>query len=431
MSDSRIICGDCVEVLGTLADNSVHCVVTSPPYWGLRDYGVEGQMGLEKTPAEFIAKMVAVFAEVRRVLREDGVCWVNMGDSYAAQRSGTAMPAETLAGGFGGQVVNGRGSRGRGDVEPDAVDGRAKRTAGTGPRHRDAAAIGLKHKDLCGIPWRLALALQADGWWLRQDIIWHKPNPMPESVTDRCTKAHEYVFLLTKAARYFYDAEAVREPVIPDARDTKWDTHRSGRSMVDHAQDAVKGRHGVKTQADGWVRMSNPAGRNRRSVWTIATEAFAEAHFATFPTKMVEPCVKAGTSERGCCPVCGAPWVRVVDRKAMVIDRSERTHDKGRTRASGTMVEPPKSTTVGWQPSCGCGVCDDEDIGGDGCTNYPPEPIACTVLDPFAGAGTTGLVANRLGRDFVGIELNPDYAAMARKRIAADAPLLNDVEVTR
>lgn len=404
MSDSRIICGDCVEVLGTLADNSVHCVVTSPPYWGLRDYRVGGQMGLEKTPDEFIAKMVDVFREVRRVLREDGTCWANMGDSYASGKGTCYNP------GGGAYSIEQ-------DKQKYQLDRGNKSTL---------AAVGLKPKDLCGIPWRLALALQADGWWLRQDIIWHKPNPMPESVTDRCTKAHEYVFLLTKAARYFYDAEAVREPVIPDARDTKWDTHRSGRSMVDHAQDAVKGRHGVKTQADGWVRMSNPAGRNRRSVWTIATEAFAEAHFATFPTTLVEPCVKAGTSEHGCCPVCGAPWVRVVEKPRTFESGSGRSGNMpvGKNgenlQGGGETLDIRRgpcvtATTTGWQPTCECGG----------------ESIPCTVLDPFAGSGTTGLVANRLGRDFVGIELNPDYAAMARKRIAADAPLLNSVEVTR
>ena len=207
----RIIHGDVIDGLRTLPDASVHCCVTSPPYWGLRDYGHDGQIGLEPTPEAYVARMVEVFREVRRVLREDGTLWLNLGDSYAAQRSGNAMPAETLAGGCGGKVVDGRGNRGRADVELDAVDGRARRATGSGPSHRDAAAIGLKHKDLVGIPWRVAFALQADGWWLRQDIIWHKPNPMPESVRDRCTKAHEYVFLLTKSQRYYYDAQAVSE----------------------------------------------------------------------------------------------------------------------------------------------------------------------------------------------------------------------------
>jgi len=283
MSDSRIICGDCVEVLGTLADNSVHCVVTSPPYWGLRDYGVGGQMGLEKTPDEFIAKMVDVFREVRRVLREDGTCWANMGDSYASGKGTCYNP------GGGAYSIEQ-------DKQKYQLDRGNKSTL---------AAVGLKPKDLCGIPWRLALALQADGWWLRQDIIWQKPNPIPESVTDRCTKAHEYVFLLTKAARYFYDAEAVKEPSV-DPESLAGRNKRNDQKFV--GQPMSDTRSGFSKIEQGKLYLT----RNRRSVWTIATEAFAEAHFATFPTTLVEPCVKAGTSEHGCCPVCGAPWVRVV-----------------------------------------------------------------------------------------------------------------------
>ena len=190
--------GDVMDVLPTLLAESVNCVVTSPPYWGLRDYGTEGQLGLEATPEEYVANIVRVFAEVRRVLRDDGTLWLNLGDSYAADRGGTYMPAETLAGGVSGQGDEST-MRGRGDKE----DGNAR---------RNCKRYGLKHKDLVGIPWRVAFALQTDGWYLRSDIIWSKPNPMPESVTDRPTKAHEYVFLLTKAARYFYDAEAIAKP---------------------------------------------------------------------------------------------------------------------------------------------------------------------------------------------------------------------------
>lgn len=286
-----IIVGDCRDALRSLDAESIQTCVTSPPYFGLRDYGHGSQIGLEPTPAEFVDALVQVFREVRRVLRDDGTLWLNLGDSYAADRGGTHQPAETLAGGTGGVAQDGaRVNRGRAD--------------GYNPT-RNAPAIGLKHKDLIGIPWRVAFALQADGWYLRQDLIWHKPNPMPESVQDRCTKAHEYLFLLSKSERYRFDGAAIAEPSVGGAT------------------------------------------RNRRSVWTVPTAPFKGAHFATFPTALVEPCILAGS-----------------------------------------------------------GVSD-------------------TVLDPFCGAGTTGLVASRLGRAFVGVEINPEYAEIARERIYSDAPLLN------
>lgn len=273
-----------------MPERSINTCVTSPPYFGLRDYGVDGQIGLEPTPDDFVQAMVEVFREVRRVLRDDGTVWLNLGDSYAAQRSGTAMPAESLAGGQAGQSVDGRGNRGRGDAEPDAVDGRTRRAAGSGPAHRNASAIGLKHKDLIGIPWRVAFALQADGWYLRQDIIWHKPNPMPESVKDRCTKAHEYIFLLTKSDRYYFDSEGMKEPAI-------------------HAGAVVKNKGGKNAQMGGFGAtrkgFMKEAGvvvgdtRNRRSVWTVTTKPFKGAHFATFPPDLIEPCVLAGSPVGG------------------------------------------------------------------------------------------------------------------------------------
>ena len=335
MTSQRIIQGDCIEAMRTLPDASVHCCVTSPPYWGLRDYGHDGQIGLEATPEAYVARMVEVFREVRRVLRDDGTCWLNLGDSYAAQRSGTAMPAETLAGGFGGQVVDGRGSRGRGDVEPDAVAGRARRATGTGPKHRDAAAIGLKHKDLVGIPWRVAFALQADGWWLRQDIIWHKPNPMPESVRDRCTKAHEYVFLLTKSERYYYDADAVSEAVAC----VRGPGNKKPLKGVEEDGEKHRTRAGLHKAAERWREEGPPESRNRRSVWTVTTKPYSGAHFAVMPSDLVEPCIKAGCPEEG------------------------------------------------------------------------------MVLDPFAGSGTTLAVAAELGRSAIGCELNPEYIALAERRI--------------
>jgi DNA modification methylase len=302
----QILEGDCRAVLATLEPESVQCVVTSPPYWGLRDYSVEGQLGLEPTPEEYITTMVEVFREVRRVLRKDGTVWLNMGDSYSTDGPGAA---------YG--WTNGKTS---------------VRDAATIASYRHSLT-GLPAKNLVGIPWRLAFALQADGWYLRSDIIWAKPNPMPESVTDRPTKAHEYVFLLTKSARYFYDADAVREP--SDHPNLVGKLQR----VSYHDASAMRG--------DGDRIVERTAARNLRSVWKIPTEPFPEAHFATFPKKLVEPCIRAGSKT------------------------------------------------------------------GD------------LVLDPFAGSGTVGVVALRLGRSFVGIELSPVYAEMACRCIENDAPLFN------
>ncbi len=296
----NVLRGDCRDVLRTLPDESVHCCVTSPPYWGLRDYGVAGQIGLESDFNAYIAEMVAVFRDVRRVLRSDGTLWLNLGDSYCAN----------VGTGF----------------KPDG--GRQRGTLGkTNPFQHPT-----KPKDLCGIPWRVAFALQADGWWLRQDIIWSKPNPMPESVTDRCTKAHEYIFLMSKSARYYYDAEAIAETSLY-AGDTKKGLGTIKEFDPQRQRTSLRGERLV---ADT---------RNKRSVWEVATAPFSEAHFATFPPALIEPCIKAG------CPKGG------------------------------------------------------------------------TVLDPFGGAGTTGLVADRLQRKSILIELNPEYAAMAERRIYDDAPL--------
>ena len=281
---TQILQGDCRDTLKTLADCSVHCCVTSPPYFGLRDYGHDGQIGLEETPEAFVAEMVAVFREVRRVLRDDGTCWLNLGDSYAAARGGTHQPAETLAGGKNGKTESGA------RVNRDRHDG-------YNPT-RNAKGIGLKHKDLIGIPWRVAFALQADGWYLRQDIIWHKPNPMPESVTDRCTKAHEYVFLITKSARYFYDNKAIMEPAEYGEQHankaTSWGTNRKHPNKANVSEYAFKGdNHTTSKMADGSY------GRNRRSVWTVNTSPYKGAHFATFPPDLIRPCIIAG------CPMGG------------------------------------------------------------------------------------------------------------------------------
>jgi DNA modification methylase len=333
----RILIGDVRAKLAELPDASVHCVVTSPPYFGLRDYGHAGQIGLEPTPAAFVATMVEVFREVRRVLRDDGTLWLNLGDSYASA-----------------WVCNRRSVIGSGSL-PDGK--RANRP--------NRLVDGLKEKDLMGIPWRVAFALQADGWYLRQDIIWSKPNPMPESVTDRCTKAHEYLFLLSKSARYHYDAAAIAEPVADAtvsrlAQDVECQegshrvpgkTNGTMKAVRKRADRFGGNKHGGDTtkHSDGSVYTGRET-RNKRSVWEVCTQPYSEAHFATFPPALIEPCILAG------CPKGG------------------------------------------------------------------------TVLDPFGGAGTTGLVADRLGRNAILIELNPEYAAIAERRIKGDAGMFAEVK---
>jgi DNA modification methylase len=412
---NKLYRGDCLKILRRLPDESVQCCVTSPPYWGLRDYGtakwqggnaecdhsprahqstaksngtdalrdkpgqickcgarrIDQQLGLESTPEAYIARMVEVFGEVRRVLRDDGTLWLNIGDTFNSSPSNQQGRKGTSSGLISSKY---------------ASDG----MAGNGRQHRDVP--GLKSKDLVGIPWRLAFALQADGWYLRSDIIWHKPNPMPESVTDRPTKAHEYVFLLTKSARYFWDAEAVRES-------------GTGRSTGNKNVKGA-GEPGFEIR-DGFLKVADVEWhtRNIRSVWQITPKPFRGAHFATFPPALVERCVKAGTSERGCCPHCGKAWERVTKHSPMILRRSERTHSMGRTRSSGTMLEPPRSKTLGFRPACDCPAA---------------APVPCVVLDPFIGSGTTAAVAKALGRDCVGIDLNPKYLTMARARIKAE-----------
>lgn len=268
--------GDCREVMAAMEPESVHCVVTSPPYWGLRDYGQPGQLGLEPTPEQYVENMVAVFREVRRVLRSDGTVWLNLGDSYAG--GGTSPQGLT------GQMATRAVAASRAHRRRNGLTG--------GTRTVDvslggSSAPGLKPKDLVGIPWRVAFALQADGWYLRSDIIWSKPNPMPESVTDRPTKSHEYLFLLSKSARYYYDADAVREPNSnPELTEMRVDWRE--RPNNGEWPSGTGGRMGSVTQ-----------GRNLRSVWTIATQPYRGAHFATFPEALVEPCIKAGSPVSG------------------------------------------------------------------------------------------------------------------------------------
>lgn len=341
----RILIGDVRERLRELPDESVHCVVTSPPYFGLRDYGVVGQIGLEESPEAFVVAIISVFEQIRRVLRADGTLWLNLGDSYTTGGSISARKSDPKA----------------------ASDlSRGVRRIGT--------PTGLKAKDLIGIPWRVAFALQADGWFLRSDIIWHKSNPMPESVTDRPTSAHEHIFLLSKSERYFYDADAVAEP-LSDASVWRLSQNVADQAGSDRANGGRKTNGPMKAvgrikphskaygrkmadddanlTADGesgaGFAPKNEGLRNLRNVWTIPTASFSEAHFATFPPALAETCIKAG------CPKGG------------------------------------------------------------------------TVLDPFGGAGTTGLVADRLGRDAILIELNPEYADIAKRRITRDAGMFAKV----
>jgi DNA modification methylase len=266
---TQILNGDCIEMMKTLPDQSVNCCVTSPPYFGLRDYGHEGQIGLEDTPDAFVARLIEVFREVRRLLRDDGTLWLNLGDSYA---------------GGGGFSPN----------SPSNLAGSKQTTHQGSIRGAIGVPSGLKPKDLIGIPWRVAFALQADGWYLRQDIIWHKPNPMPESVNDRCTKAHEYIFLLSKQERYYYDREPIREPIKPTTNG-KSGVRRSGDS-----RSRSKEHWGIPHNPENViVEYEEIKGANKRSVWSVGTKPYAGAHFATFPPELIRPCILAGCPKGG------------------------------------------------------------------------------------------------------------------------------------
>jgi DNA modification methylase len=403
--DVTILCGDAKEQLQLLPAGSVHCCVTSPPYWQLRDYGVEGQIGLEESLELYMDRIREVFREVFRVLRTDGTLWLNLGDSYFGSGKGyNKSPCK--------QDTN-RGSR-RGTIGS---------TKGFG-----------KGKELAGIPWRIALMLQSDGWYLRRDIIWHKTNPMPESAKDRPTTAHEYLFLFSKSKRYFYDAHAIKEPASAKSHSrgnglnpkagkvpSGWDTSRG------------KGGHGNFLKSRQNPSFSTAvkqivAERNKRSVWTIPSAPFRGAHFATFPPALVKPCILAGTSENGCCSVCGTPWERRIEKgeanrewqMASGSNSSGEYHGRNTKDYQAHKAQPASTVkarilagmrverTVGWDPGCDCGA-------------MFASPTPCIVMDPFAGSGTVGAVARDLGRRSVLIELNPEYIPLiqARCRIPA------------
>jgi len=336
----RIINADVLDGLAQLEDESVQCCVTSPPYFGLRCYGVEGQIGLEATPDAFVDRLVGVFRDVRRVLRKDGVLFLNLGDSYAGSWGAQSRGNET---GEGKSTLTGKSML-------------SARQIGAHPQGKltgsKTKTPGLKPKDLIGIPWMVAFALRADGWWLRQDIVWNKPNPMPESVGDRCTKSHEYIFLLSKSERYFYDADAIREGATysgPNSPASQASPYGQGFTRRADKLRGLTPRHEGHINHTGLDDTPRGLSRNKRSVWTVATVPFIDAHFATFPEEIPEICIKAGSRM------------------------------------------------------------------GD------------TILDPFGGAGTTGLVADKLGRNAVLIELNPEYAAMAEARIKGSCPMFAEV----
>ena len=365
-----ILIGDVREKLKELPDKSVHCCVTSPPYFGLRDYGEDGQIGLEDTPEQFVANMVEVFREVWRVLRDDGTLWLNLGDSYSGSGKG---PAGNL-----GATHNERWLE-----------------------HKHSAIVpnGLKPKDLVGIPWRVAFALQAEGWYLRQDIIWHKPNPMPESVTDRCTKSHEYIFLLSKSRQYYFDNEAIKEPVKQD-----WGT-----------RDRTNGKYhneGTGLQPHSGLTKSYET-RNKRDVWSVPVKPFKGAHFATFPPQLIEPCIRAGTSAHGVCAICAKPYERIMingeiaERKTRDKTLGAYPDRKTTSRLNSVDMAVIPKTHKGWKQTCNC---------------ESSQPVPAVVLDPFFGAGTTGLVAQQHERNWIGCELNPVYAEMAAKRIKDAEP---------
>jgi len=400
--NSHLMNGDVMQI--PLSDKSVHCIVTSPPYWGLRSYltGDNKSLELGSEPLHdcggwvtgddcgecFVCHVRQYARELWRVLRDDGVWWLNLGDSYNANQ------------GIGFKPDGGRNIAAPIGMKPPKVP-------------------GLKPKDLCGIPWRVALALQADGWYLRSDIIWAKPNPMPESVTDRPTKAHEYLFLLSKNKKYFYDADAVRES------QSEGTFKRFGGNNAPRKPGVKQGGSARKTrQFDESTPVAIlPSGRNRRTVWNIATAPYSGAHFATFPPKLVEPCIKAGTSEHGCCPECGKQWVRVVESKITAGGGGKplKTYDSksmlGSMNNKKSFIPGHKHvTTLGFRPDC--------DHGHD--------PIPCTVFDPFSGSGTTVLVANQLGRRGVGLDLSLDYIDLAKKRtgLTALAEWENGIDAT-
>lgn len=461
-----ILPGNCMETLDGIPDGSVQCVVTSPPYFGLRDYGTaiweggeedcdhsvrrwegekqhqgsqsgksgeldrlnrkkcrcgairkDSQIGLEETPEEYVQNMVLLFGKIRRILAKDGTVWLNLGDSYYSSAGGQSETSTT---------------------------GNRKANEKLGRRSLPKSPV-FKPKDLIGIPWRVALALQADGWYLRQDIIWAKPNPTPESVKDRCTKSHEYMFLLTKNERYFYDSEAIKEPSVSDhlpgnASHKGTDKYLSGDEKLRTKSGLVRyasnlslpqGKHSVTPEQSGGRRLTeavararqngnghdNPFGlqRNKRSVWTVTTKPFREAHYAVYPPDLIEPCILAGTSEAGHCPSCSKRWTRMQEKRKNGRDWrnseivpsglvGQKNLDGGnkRGRDKSSLNDTSEWETIGWQASCRCGLY----------------PVPDVVLDPFGGSGTTAGVSLYYGRNVLLCELSKVNIEMTGRRIS-------------
>ncbi len=477
----KVYCGDVLDTLKMIQPRKFQTCITSPPYWGLRDYKtgtweggdsecdhrrknvrpdhsgrtikgrghqgsavssatpyketcgicgakrIDRQIGLEPTIEEYVEKMVEVFREVRRVLRDDGVLFLNLGDSYVG----------------GPRRDEGFNERWHGKHYLSDKQGETART-----RPERKQPINLKPKNLIGMPWRVALALQEDGWWLRSDIIWSKNNPMPSSVTDRPTCSHEYLFMLSKKAKYFYDGDAIREPSVDPHRIRSDQVGGNKGIEVHHSPGGIytqnpQGRAGISKddyderkwadRSDGLSRPPmtmkdreyNPLGRNKRTVWTIPTQPFPGSHFAVFPEKLVEPCVLAGTSAKGCCPGCSAPWRRTVARtfrpqadvspeKGVRGHTGQKPMDESNTWA-GTPRGTTESQTTGWEPTCRCPVLEAYDQG-----IREIKPIECWILDPFCGTATVGVVALAHGRKFCGIDLSEEYLkTMAIPRLKA------------
>ena len=417
MIDIKI--GDCREKLKELPNNFFHTVITSPPYWGLRDYGTgkwiggdpncshiagksrndadrefgtketltvqyrdvckdcgavrqDNQIGMEASPEEYVRKIVRTFQEVKRVLRDDGTLWLNLGDSYSSGGR-TSTTNQTV-----------RGDKDYGVTRPP-VSG------------------SIKPKDLVGIPWRVALALQEDGWYLRQDIIWHKPNPMPESVKDRCTKAHEYIFLLSKSDQYYYDSQAIME----EAQD--WGTRDRANGKYHNEGTGLNPHTGLE---------KSYTHRNKRSVWTVPVKPYHDAHFAVFPTTLIEPAILAGCPPK-ICSECGTPY----EREMVTIEVPERE-----TRDNMVGVIPKRDKTSRMNSKDMKPLIQEDRGFTKNCSCSGSQTSAGRVLDPFGGSGTTALVADRHGRDATIIELNQKYVDIAENRLGSDAPLFTEIK---
>ncbi len=395
----EVLLGDCIESMKKLPAESVDMCVTSPPYYSLRDYGNDKQIGLEATLGGYIDNMVKVFEEVRRILKPEGTLWLNLGDSYNG------------SGGAGGDYNKGGLKEGQ-------------------PKYPGRNEPTLKRKDLMGVPWRVAFALQEAGWYLRQDIIWAKPNCMPEPVKDRCTKSHEYLFMFAKQEKYYYDNQAIKEP-IGEAMLNMISKGSQGEHDESHYKHNKGSSKGNTRQTPNRMMSSQEtldsisSGRNKRSVWTVSPKPYKGAHFAVFPPELIEPCILAGTSAKGCCSKCGLGWVREMQNsggpntEARITEVMERTGLNRKAASSysvsGSAWKKHKRENpdimLGWKPTCECDA----------------EVVPAVVLDPFGGSGTTAGVAVKHGRNAILCELNEEYAALIPSRVESITQIPKEV----